>query len=604
MNKKGFTLIELIASVAIMVILSIIVTASISRISQKQDAKRYATFKEQIENAACVYIDLSTHRLMKEACYNNCTVNVGTLINDGLLSSELVNPETEEPVDPTTNVSVTWDNDGVKTCTYGTSGVLSASLNVVGVDYTSYYALTPNYTFDFPLTVKIREDGNNIIEGTKDRCTFMSSDTSLVTIVDNKIKTSSNTSDTPATVIFNCGGYIGQINVRVTSLIHDKNNKSYLASPKFSDYSNKQFISCSAKGSTYPTDSIISSTTLSNSQISRLNEILEAKVNAAGYGTRAGVVEAARFLAVNFPYRIPYAYGDWDYTNVSSIDNRRNKFVVYNNLLTNNTSSSPYGVPNSDQIIFGKYFKRGLNISTSSVTPTYSRNCTSGSTLYGNGCEVNITNLSSNPNTSWGCQIGKADQNNCSDNPNGSGCGYAQYMPNFNGSPLLYLNGLDCTGFIYWALMNGGVLPARGTNKEYNVNSTAFLNKNGGTYAGTSAAGEIVYISDYATSQLKDHVKVGDIAYKSANDGVGGSHMGIIIGIDDTYFYIAESTGASISSGHTDAQLNRGGLIVSRACKNPSSCPNGDDNRGFNIIMLMETIYPDNDGHLTDMWES
>ena len=37
-----------------------------------------------------------------------------------------------------------------------------------------------------------------------------------------------------------------------------------------------------------------------------LDEILKDRINDAGYKTRAGAVEAARFLSLEFPYRIRY----------------------------------------------------------------------------------------------------------------------------------------------------------------------------------------------------------------------------------------------------------------------------------------------------------
>ncbi len=39
-----------------------------------------------------------------------------------------------------------------------------------------------------------------------------------------------------------------------------------------------------------------------------LDEILEYRINEVGYGTRAAAVEAARFLTLEFPYRITYFY--------------------------------------------------------------------------------------------------------------------------------------------------------------------------------------------------------------------------------------------------------------------------------------------------------
>ena len=41
-----------------------------------------------------------------------------------------------------------------------------------------------------------------------------------------------------------------------------------------------------------------------NEEVKMLDEILKINIQNAGYGTRAGVIEAARFLALRFPYKI------------------------------------------------------------------------------------------------------------------------------------------------------------------------------------------------------------------------------------------------------------------------------------------------------------
>ncbi len=117
MKKNGFTLIELIAAITIMIIISVIVTVNLSKISKNNETKRYNEFKQQVADAACIYIDLGRNRTFKESCYSNCTVNVSTLVSEGLISSDLINPKTEEAVDQSLTVSVSWNNEGVKTCT-------------------------------------------------------------------------------------------------------------------------------------------------------------------------------------------------------------------------------------------------------------------------------------------------------------------------------------------------------------------------------------------------------------------------------------------------------------------------------------------------------
>ena len=53
-------------------------------------------------------------------------------------------------------------------------------------------------------------------------------------------------------------------------------------------------------------------------QIDLLDDILKSEVEKAGPGTRAGVVAAATFLPLEFPYKIPYFYENGRLTNNGS----------------------------------------------------------------------------------------------------------------------------------------------------------------------------------------------------------------------------------------------------------------------------------------------
>ena len=50
-----------------------------------------------------------------------------------------------------------------------------------------------------------------------------------------------------------------------------------------------------------------------------LDTVLKARINEAGYATRAGVVEAARFLTLNFPYKVDYFY-EWGRQGLNKVD--------------------------------------------------------------------------------------------------------------------------------------------------------------------------------------------------------------------------------------------------------------------------------------------
>ena len=54
--------------------------------------------------------------------------------------------------------------------------------------------------------------------------------------------------------------------------------------------------------------SVVACNTYTKEQVDMLDDILKTEVERAGAGTRAGVVAAATFLPMEFPYKIPYFY--------------------------------------------------------------------------------------------------------------------------------------------------------------------------------------------------------------------------------------------------------------------------------------------------------
>ena len=206
-----------------------------------------------------------------------------------------------------------------------------------------------------------------------------------------------------------------------------------------------------------------------------------------GYKTRASAVEAARFLTLEFKYKIHYFY-----------ENGR--------LLTNGTRSYVDGE--------GRYYHKGLYLNEFKI-----KNITSN--LY--GPEI------------WGCDL-------CTKI-------LGEYTP----------NGLDCSGFISWVLLNAG----------FDV--------------GDAGAG----ISDKKTNDLDDlgkkieidknsfdKVKVGDLL---SRDG----HIGILIGIDKNTYYVAEALDYDL---HV-LTYNQNELLKS----------------DWLYFINLDDLYI-NDGNLTNMW--
>ena len=128
-------------------------------------------------------------------------------------------------------------------------------------------------------------------------------------------------------------------------------------------------------------------------------------------------------------------------------------------------------------------------------------------------------------------------------------------------------NGLDCSGFITWVLVNGGFDP-------------------GDIGAGVSPG--IKDLTDYGEKTIfnakvikSGKVKVGDLL---SSTGPGGGHIAMIVGEDDEYYYVAESLWTS---------PNVGVVILPYSKKNLF--------KRYYYVMLMDSYYKE-DGKLTKLW--
>jgi len=227
-----------------------------------------------------------------------------------------------------------------------------------------------------------------------------------------------------------------------------------------------------------------------------VDEILFDRINDAGYQTRAGVVAAARFLTLEFNYRIHY--------------------FAENGRLKN---YPPYHYVDGE----GRYYHRGLYLNENKFKEIKA-------SLVGPAI--------------WGCDL-KTFTN----------------LPEYVYGKK-YPNGLDCSGFVTWALFNGG----------FDVGDI-----------GAGAHEEYYDLDDigpkiYVTNNLIDSgkVKVGDLI---GNNG----HMAIIVGIDSNNVYIAESLNTTA------------GVVVTTVAKNNLV------NSIYDYVILMDNVYKE-DGNYTNMW--
>lgn len=180
-----------------------------------------------------------------------------------------------------------------------------------------------------------------------------------------------------------------------------------------------------------------------------LDEALALKIKTVGLKTRSGVVAAARFLSLEFPYRIPYFYENGRLVNYGDQDYADGE---------------------------GRYYHKGLYLTENKFSKIKS-------SVHGPAA--------------WGCPL-------LTDT-----------------LKIKAPNGLDCSGFVSWALLNGGYDVGdvgAGINEDRNDD-----------------------LDDLST-KMKLTEENFDASLVKPGDLIGRyGHIGIIIGKEDSTFYIAES---------------------------------------------------------------
>ena len=221
-----------------------------------------------------------------------------------------------------------------------------------------------------------------------------------------------------------------------------------------------------------------------------LDTVLSYLIDRAGYGTRAGAVEAARFLTLRFKNKLNYFYEN------GRLDNDGNQDYADGE---------------------GRYYHKGLYLNEYKYE------------------ELDVDGIVEGPEV-WGCEL-------WSNGANGE----------------LEINGLDCSGFITWCLLNGGYNPGDiGSGINDNTLDLTDL-------------GQRVSINNISFSEIK----VGDLI------GFDG-HIGMIIGDDDSSLYVAQAYWVK------DLQV--------------SVYPYAEIyNSDWKYIIKMDDFYKA-DGNLSDMW--
>ena len=126
MNKKGFTILELLTIIIIIGIVGSAASIGINKIIINKRETEYQSFINEIKNVTCNMASLTTYEneivtidnLSLSECKNNslCKISTDFLIEHGLISEQLKNPKDQTTLkNKHLIIDVKWE-DGLKNC--------------------------------------------------------------------------------------------------------------------------------------------------------------------------------------------------------------------------------------------------------------------------------------------------------------------------------------------------------------------------------------------------------------------------------------------------------------------------------------------------------
>ncbi len=116
MNKKGFTMVELLVVIALIALMSVLLTINMTGVLSEQKGVSYTTIKNRIASAAYAYINKQSNHELRDKYKNDPNggvVSLGTLVSEGLIDGEIKDPrngKTLEEEGSLINVKIIWVN--------------------------------------------------------------------------------------------------------------------------------------------------------------------------------------------------------------------------------------------------------------------------------------------------------------------------------------------------------------------------------------------------------------------------------------------------------------------------------------------------------------
>ena len=112
MNKKGFTLVEVIVSLALLSLIGVAVGISLNKIFKDQEVKNYDEYVEKIKSSALLYAN-NTVDIINDlnSNYSYKVVTIKELVDKGYINKNLTNPKTKEKINQEDSVRIYYNED-------------------------------------------------------------------------------------------------------------------------------------------------------------------------------------------------------------------------------------------------------------------------------------------------------------------------------------------------------------------------------------------------------------------------------------------------------------------------------------------------------------
>lgn len=112
MNKKGFTLVEIIVSVALLALIGVIVGISLNSIIKRQQVSSYEEYVEKVKSSTLLYVN-NTPSIINELNdnYSYKILEARDVISNGYLNENLIDPSTKEKINQNDKIKAYYDEN-------------------------------------------------------------------------------------------------------------------------------------------------------------------------------------------------------------------------------------------------------------------------------------------------------------------------------------------------------------------------------------------------------------------------------------------------------------------------------------------------------------